>query len=224
MIYGIIPVGGIGSRLGMAFPKELLPLKGYNRYYPVSKLTVDNMLEAGCEKIYFIHGQEFKGQIKKYYEGGKYFHIKNYSMDFSMCIKAFLDNVELKESDKVLFGLPDSFYYGNLFLKLIKQEGLCCGLFETFDESKVDRINKNNKFDVKSQKNFDNLNLFWGVLKFDFKSLNDYSKILQETKEKEVGNIINKINFSYVIGEKYIDLGTWESLNKYWCSDEIYKS
>lgn len=224
MIYGIVPVGGTGSRLGMAFPKELLPLKGYNKYYPVSKLTVDNMLQAGCEKIYFIHGESYKQQIREYYNKEKFSHINNYSPDFSMSIGSFVENVKIEKNDTILFGLPDSFYYGNLFLKLVKKDGLCCGLFETFDETKVDRINKNNKFDVKSKKTNDNSNLFWGVLKFDFSTINLYNEILQKTKEKEVGNIINQINFTCEIGEKYIDLGTWEFLNKYWCADEIYKS
>jgi hypothetical protein len=224
MIFGIIPVGGVGSRLGMAFPKELLPLKGYNSYYPVSRLTVDNMIDAGCEKIYFIHGKNFKDQIREYYKSENFFHIKNMSPDFSMSINAFLENVKIKQNDIVLFGLPDSYYSGNLFLKLVKKDGLCCGMFQTLDEIKVDRLNNDNKFDVKCEKTVNNKNLFWGVLKFDFDSINKYLSILNETGEKEIGNIINKINFSYIVGEKYIDLGTWQSLNKYWCYNEIYKS
>ena len=48
MIYGIVPVGGKGTRLGLYFSKELFPLKGHDYYYPVCKYTVDNMIEAGC--------------------------------------------------------------------------------------------------------------------------------------------------------------------------------
>lgn len=216
MIYGIIPVGGVASRLSIPFPKELMPLKGHTQYYPVSKLTVDNMISAGCDAIYFIHGKEYKQQIVDYYNGDKFFHIQNFDASFSEVINCFFKHVKISEDDKILFGLPDSFYKGNPFTKLINIEGLCCGLFKTFDVVKVDRLNKDNKFDVKSEKTENNSNLFWGVIKFDYFSINKYVNLLQTSIEKEVGNIINSMQFSYVIEDFYFDLGTWDSLNKYW--------
>ena len=55
MIVGLIPVGGKGTRLGLFFPKEMLPQIGFDYYNPLINLTVTNMLETGVEKIYFIH-------------------------------------------------------------------------------------------------------------------------------------------------------------------------
>lgn len=216
MIYGLIPVGGEASRLSIPFPKELMPLKGYDRYYPVSKLTVDNMISAGCDVIYFIHGKKFKTQIIDYYRNDNFFHIQNFSESFSEVINCFFTSVNINENDKILFGLPDSYYKGNPFVKLIEINGLCCGLFKTFDTVKVDRLNKDNRFDIKSEKNQNNSNLFWGVIKFDYSSMKKYIQILQNTKEKEIGNIINCMEFSYTIEDIYFDLGTWDSLNKYW--------
>jgi hypothetical protein len=218
MIYGIIPVGGIGSRLGLPYPKELLPLKGYESYYPVCKLTVDKMLDAGCEKIYFIHGSTTKEQIKKYFNHDNFYHVNNLSPEFSKTITCFLENVELQKNDIILYGLPDSYYEGNLFPKMLTMSGLICGLFKTFNTSKVDRINIHSKlFDVKSEKNNNNSDLFWGGLKFDYDSILMYKKILETIEETELGNIVNKIPFQTITENKnYIDLGTWKSLNEYW--------
>jgi hypothetical protein len=196
MIYGIIPVGGKGTRLGLPYPKELLPLKNFNSYYPVCKLTVDNMLQSGCEKIYFIHGEETKSEIKNYFKEDIYFHINNKSEMFSKVITCFLDNISLNEEDIVLFGLPDSYYKTNLYLELVKMDGLVCGLFITNDFSKVDRLKLNSKiFDVKSEKLISNSSLFWGVIKFDYYSLKKYTEIITSSNDSEVGSIINKIGF-----------------------------
>lgn len=216
MIYGVIPVGGVASRLSIPFPKEMMPLKDYNYYYPVSKLTVDNMISAGCDSIYFIHGKKLKNELIEYYNDKKFIHIQNLKISFSEVINTFFKHAKLQRNDTILFGLPDSYYKGNPFIELINNRGLCCGLFKTFDNIKVDRLNNSNKFDVKSQKNENNLNLFWGVIKFDYDSLNQYIEILNKSGHNEVGNIINDIDFSYIILDYYYDLGTWDSLNKYW--------
>lgn len=218
MIYGVIPVGGKGTRLGLPYPKELLPLKNFDFYYPVCKLTVDNMISSGCEKIYFIHGSETKEDIKKYFNENIYFHINNNSEMFSKTITCFIESVVLKENDIVLYGLPDSFYKENLFSDLLNLNGIGCGLFKTNDLSKVDRINNKTKlFDIKSPKNKYNSKLFWGVIKFDFNSLKKYKEILYNTNDSEVGSILNKIGFNTVTkNNKYLDLGTWTSLNEYW--------
>jgi UTP-glucose-1-phosphate uridylyltransferase len=48
MIYGIVPVGGSACRLNLPYPKELLPLKGFDSYKPVRQITIENMVDAGC--------------------------------------------------------------------------------------------------------------------------------------------------------------------------------
>lgn len=218
MIYGIIPVGGVGSRLALPFPKELLPLKGYNYYYPVCKMTVDKMIEAGCQQIYFIHGKDTKNEIKNYFNSQNFYHINNQSPQFSKTITCFMENVKLDKEDIILYGLPDSYYDGNLFPKLLTAYGAVCGLFVTNPYSKVDRINVDTGLlDVKSEKTINNSDLFWGVLKFDYNSMLLYKQILENTEESELGNVLNKISFKTVTENKnYIDLGTWPSLNEYW--------
>lgn len=217
MIYGIVPVGGKGTRLGLPFPKELLPLKGHDFYYPVCKFTIDNMIAAGCDKIYLIHGAETKELLKNYFNDEVYEHINNHSPLFSKTITCFEESVDIKEGDKILYGLPDSHYDGNPFIDLCSEPGLSCGLFRTVDDSRVDRIlKKENKFDVKNVKTEDNLNLFWGVLKFDRDTILKYCEIQRQTGEPEVGNIVNQIPFTTVEAGDYIDLGTWSSLNIYW--------
>ena len=64
MIYGLVPIGGKGTRLGLSFSKEMLPQKGFLYFNPVSNHLVNTMQNAGAEQIVFIHGFEFKKDVK----------------------------------------------------------------------------------------------------------------------------------------------------------------
>ena len=63
MIYGLVPIGGRGTRLGLTFSKEMLPQKGFKYFNPVSNHLVSTMQEAGADEIVFIHGFEFKRML-----------------------------------------------------------------------------------------------------------------------------------------------------------------
>ena len=60
MIYGLVPIGGKGTRLGLTFSKEMLPQKGFLHFNPISNHLVSAMKEAGAEEIIFIHGFEYR--------------------------------------------------------------------------------------------------------------------------------------------------------------------
>lgn len=216
MIYGLIPVGGYGSRLNLPFPKEMLPLKNYNFYYPVCKLTVDNMISAGCEKIFFIHGKEYKKEIVSFFNDKCYSHIKNLSPRQSEVFSSFYKSVSLNKDDIFYYGLPDTYYKKNLFLELKKIDGLACGMFAVDNNSVVGRLNTSiNKFEKSVKK--DNLTKYcWGVLKFDLQTLQIFNKTIEEKKNSEAEELINENEFKVVYGDEYYDLGTWDSLNKYW--------
>jgi glucose-1-phosphate thymidylyltransferase len=53
-IIGLIPAAGRGVRLGLAFPKELYPVPGYDSYMPVSRLVVENIVAVGVKHIVFV--------------------------------------------------------------------------------------------------------------------------------------------------------------------------
>ena len=190
MIYGLIPVGGKGTRLGLPFSKEMLPLKGYEDYYPVCKLTVDNMLSAGCQKIFFIHGFEYKTEIINLFNQENFVHIKNLSERQSEVFSSFYNSVVLKDNDIFLYGLPDSFYKKNLFPQIKNIDGLVCGMYKIDDDCKVGRLNIiTNKF-VKSVKEEDLTDYCWGVLKFDLSCL----KIFNEEVLRELNNNLIYLN------------------------------
>jgi hypothetical protein len=216
MIYGLIPVGGFGTRLGLPFAKELMPLKGYPNYYPVCKLTVDNMIDAGCEKIFFIHGKDFKKEILDYFSDNIFFHIKNLGDRQVEVFSSFYKNIRVEHNDIFFYGLPDTYYKKNLFTELKSLNGLGCGMFKVSDSAKVGRLNKKtNKFE-KSQKNEDLSEYCWGVLKLDSSSIHSFVQNILKEEFFEAEEIINQLNFNVIYGDEYFDLGTWDSLNKYW--------
>lgn len=218
MIYGIVPVGGLGTRLGLPFPKEMIPLKGYDYFYPVCKLTVDNMLSAGCTKIYFIHGQYYKPEIVKYFDGNIYSHVNNRSPRQSEVFSSFYNSIEPQKNDIFYYGLPDTYYKDNLFNKLKEKDGLVCGMYKVDDNAKVGRVNlKTNKFE-KSIKQQNLTDFCWGVLKFDYFTLQNFNDAIIKNCNFESEDLLNIQDFQLVYGDYYYDLGTWECLNKYWNS------
>lgn len=217
MIYGVIPVGGVGSRLGLSFPKELLPLKGYGKYYPVVRLTTDSMESAGCEKLVFVHGDNFKEGLRSYFNKPNHIHINNPSDMFSRSITCLQDHFNFENEDVILYGLPDSVYDINTFPAMVNVPGVVCGLYKTKDESKVDRLNiVTNLFDVKSPKTPENSEWFWGTIKMDGRDIRNYISYQDKHQEREVGNVINHIGFKVCYGGDYLDLGTWPCLDQYW--------
>lgn len=219
MIYGLVPVGGKGLRLGLPFPKELLPQKGFLEYKPLIAHTTEKMEEAGARVIYFIHGAELKQGIVDYYsDSAKYVHVLQKTLGFANVLKDFYDACDLKNDDQVLFGLPDSVYEGNLFKEMVNAPGIVCGLFTTSDDTKVDRLGMGSRyFQVKSVKKQDNQSWFWGVLKFTGEMIHCIcdSELHQPALVTEIGHILNNYNYNRVYGSSYLDLGTWINYNKY---------
>ncbi len=214
MNYGIIPIGGKGVRLGLPFPKELLPQKGYDVYTPVVDHSITKMLHADIDDIIFVHGTEFKKEVCDYYP--KFTHVLQTELGFSKVLLSAYKYQEYGEKDKFLFALPDSVFRSNPFLDLIEMEGVACGLFTTDDLSKVDRISSTDPqvFEVKSPKRVSNTDKFWGVLKFDLPDLVKLAYASVETNE--IGNILNTFsNKKYLECGQYLDLGTWPNYNEY---------
>jgi glucose-1-phosphate thymidylyltransferase len=217
MIYGLIPVGGKGTRLGLPYSKEMLPQKNFYHFNPVCNHIVKKMELAGASKIYFVHGFEFKKDLKEFFNESNYIHILQNTIGFANVIKDFYDEVkDLKDEDRIIFGLPDSIFNENPFVEMLNKKGIVCGLFTTNKISKVDRLEiKQNKFQIKVSKNDGNKDQFWGILKFDGLCI---KKMIQDKvfdKFNEIGEILNLYNFDYVIGNSYLDIGTWQNYNRY---------
>ncbi len=221
MIYGIIPVGGKGVRLGLPFSKEMLPQAGFGFYNPILDHMVSKMKDAGAEIIIFVHGKDVKQDIADHYNGCRFVHIKQAEPSFAGCLKDFFYQVNPKDEDTVIFGLPDSIFEGNPFLELVKKRGVACGLFKTLPSTKVDRLAKMENcghrwFSVKTTLNQEVTDWFWGILKFDGSDIRQMINARMFDRFTEIGHILSLYDKELVYAGSYIDLGTWENLNEYW--------
>ncbi|MEQ6310663.1 hypothetical protein ABN448_25820 [Delftia acidovorans] len=223
MIYGLIPIGGQGSRLGLPYSKEMLPQKNYGFYNPVSNHLVQKMLFAGAEKIVFIHGKSFKQDVVSYYsDTQKFSHIEQKDIGFAQILRDFYLHTLPDDKDQCLFGLPDSIFDGNPFMEMLGHSGICAGLFTTTDSTKVDRLTlSGTRFEVKSPKTENNSDRFWGVIKFDGINLRKFHEDDVFKRTKEIGEIINIYGFDRTYENNYIDIGTWENYNKYLSTTNI---
>lgn len=217
MIYGLIPIGGQGTRLGLPFSKEMLPQKNYGFYNPVSNHLVQKMLFAGAEKIFFIHGKNTKQDVSEFYsDAQKFVHIEQKELGFAQILRDFYLNSNINDKDQCLFGLPDSIFDGNPFMEMLGNSGICAGLFTTSNSTRVDRLTLcGNRFEVKSAKTENNSERFWGIIKFDGRNLRKFHEEDVFSKTKEIGDILNIYGFNKSHGNNYIDIGTWENYNKY---------
>jgi len=223
MIYGLIPIGGVGKRLNLPFAKEMLPQKDFDHYNPVVNHVVEKMLLAGSQKIVFVHGNEFKQSVVDYYCGSQYDHIKQTDLGFANVIKDFWQHCDLQSQDKVLFGLPDSVFDQNPFVEMLHLEGIVCGLFMTTAQTAVDRLsNDKTHFDIKSKKTSNNLDWFWGILKFDASNIDQMIRDQMFEQYKEIGHILNQYKVALVYGKNYLDLGTWPGYNRYLSLQETF--
>lgn len=220
MIYGVVPVGGKGTRLSLPFPKEMLPQKGYDYYNPLMNHIVDKMLMAGADKIILVHGTEYKQSIVDYYLGNnKVTNIKQGTPGFAQILYDFYAQIKPKQDDKILVGMPDTLFDGNPFVEMLHYPNVVCGMFTGSDTLKVDRLNNDphygrKHFTIKTIKTPETSKWFWGVLKFDGSDIEEMirQRMFETT---EIGDILNEFVCEFVKGNNYIDLGTWENYNIY---------
>lgn len=215
-IYGIIPIGGKGLRLGLPFPKELLPQKGFDCYKPMVNMTIDKMAEAGVDHVVFIHGEKYKKQFVDLFKGSFFKHIKQEKACPHLMLKDFYVQLKPSDDDKIVFGFGDAVYNGNPYKKMLNTNGVVCGLFYGSDDLNLDRLkNKDDgQFDIKAVKNNHNSPLFWGTLKFDGRDLCEISKL--DVVDGDIGHILNSLNNKTMVSfDDYIDIGSWNGYNKY---------
>lgn len=216
MIYGLIPIGGKGMRLGLPYSKEMLPQKNFDYFNPLVNHIVEKMKLAGAEKIYFVHGKEFKKDVQEYFSKENFVHILQDNLGFANVILDFYNKSDIKDDDKVIFGLPDSIFEENPFIELIDKKGIVTGLFVTDSTSCVDRLDiEERNFQIKTSKSKENLDVFWGILKFDGTNIKTMVEDGVFNLYTEIGDILNLYEKTHVRCKSYLDLGTWKNYNRY---------
>lgn len=216
MIYGLIPIGGGGTRMSLPYSKEMLPQKNFDYFNPVANHTVEKMKAAGATTLVFVHGLESKQDVKKYFNNKDYLHINQKRLGWANTICDFYNEIKPNNQDVILFGLPDSVSNKNLFTEMVNKPNIVCGLFNTKNQTKVDRLNTSGElFQVKTAKDDTNQDWFWGVLKFDGKNI---CRMINDSifdQYSDLGNILNLYSKTMVYGDRYLDLGTWPDYNQY---------
>lgn len=214
MIYGLIPIGGKGLRMGLPYSKEMLPQKNFIYYNPIVNHTVAKMLSANVDIVVFVHGKKYKKDVKNFFQDDNCIHIKQTNERFGGVLYDFYNKISVKDSDQIVFGLPDSVYERNPFKELLNHPNIVAGLFKADDYNLVDRL-WHGKFQVKSPKTSENEQWFWGVLKFDGSDIKQMIVDHQFDKHTEIGAILNDYKFHCTYYNKYFDLGTWKGYNDY---------
>ena len=244
-IVGVIPAAGKGTRLSpFPCPKELFPI-GYQemivdgitqkRPKVISQYLIENIINAGAEKLFLILGED-KFDIMRYYSDGARFNVdisylyqeKLYGMPYALnLIHNWLTD------EIVLFGMPDTIIEpGNAFQQLIKyhlftKSDLTLGLFKTDNPSKfgmVDFDADNKVRCIIDKPKSTNLKYMWGCACWSPSFSELMNNYLNEHpfvgKEILLGDIfqhavdsnlcVSAIKFS---DGNYIDIGTVDELD-----------
>lgn len=220
-IWGVVPIGGDGARLGLPFSKFFLPQKGFDHYVPVIDCVVSKMERAGTDHIVFVHGIFEDDMVTRYYGTRKFIHIKQRVMGFARCLLDVVHQIKLDAGDAVLFGLPDTVFRDNPFPEMLSVSNVACGIFTTQNDNlRVDRLAKDGKtFYVKSVIGDNATQDFWGCLKFDVMNIYDLDTMGCFDFTDEIGVLLNRIDSKTMIKCSSLqDLGTWGALNTYWQS------
>jgi len=118
-LIGLIPAAGMGSRLGLPFPKELYPIVNGKKYKPVSQYIFDQILQAGVDHIVFVVNEQ-KHQLMQYFGNGHRFNCNisyvvqeglrdQHSRSVTPGLAEAMDAAYHLVKDKiVVFGMPDT--------------------------------------------------------------------------------------------------------------------
>lgn len=233
-LVAILPAAGKGSRLGLPFSKELLPLFDKSNFYPVIKSSLDELSKVGVKKIIIVINDK-KSDLIKYLGNGKKF-----GFEFVYAVQeqpkslphAIYEGIKFVNDENVIFMMPDTlispFGFLTEFLSSINNSKYAnIGCFKTnrpekfamvqFDENGIATKFEEKKADSK-------LSWMWGfwfwkkevtshLKSYDFNKNYDYEITLSEVMNPILE--INQINVVKMNNFYYRDLGTFDEINEY---------
>ena len=203
----IIPVAGSGTRMApftKVVPKAFVPIVKNNEFKPIVQVLVEELLEAGIEKIILIIDKKDKSMFKKLF----YKDFKDKVSFVSQLEKkglggAILCAKDLIKDDRFLLVLGDQFFKSNITSSCTAQ------FLEAYN--KLDSI----MFSVckVDKKTISNYGIFFG----DKKAKNYYkiSKILEKPKIEEAEKYSKNDTYYAAFGEYIIDKRILKRIEEY---------
>lgn len=237
---GIIPCAGQGTRLGLPFPKELLPDIKHFYYYPIMQYTLDGMIRAGIQDIIVTLSPQ-KNKIMEYLGNGKKWgisisyvvHPEPISLPHSI-----IEAKHLIKNSPIMFGHPDTVIKPDQYFVYLKNafdrygaQNLVLGCFRTQTPEQFGVLKFNEDFIVEELDEKPKSNVWewmWGPQIWP----SSYTQIMEEivdsnpkprsgNKELDLTDIMLKFRAAYGTDSiralpfaegTYTDLGTYKHL------------
>lgn len=232
----IIPAAGKGSRLGLPFSKELLPIFTKDSYYPIIQSSIDNLKKIGIYDFIFIVNSK-KSDIIDFLGNGERFDcifkyvIQNIPQSLP---HAIFEAVRTIKDEEVYFLMPDTLIEPTGFLdffeknkSLSHQVNLGCFITQRPDKFAMVKTDKNNNVLFMEEKNTNSrLEYMWGFWhwKKDFSSFirgYDFNRPTQVKSELTLSAVADLfVQKKQIFAVKmnnytYRDLGTIDEINNY---------
>jgi len=238
-VVGLIPAAGMGTRLGLPFPKELYPIVSKSEIKPIAQFTLSQMTKAGIGNIIFVINDQ-KHQIVEYFgDGGKFdcrisyvkqdLDYQSLSNSTSPGLTQALNSAYFSTRNKtVVFGMPDTLMYpdnaiGIAFNLFEPQDDILLMLFLTRKPEKFGMVRMDDRGEIQEivdKPKFTDLTWMWGGIIWNpqFTELINYC--ITRRKTSDFATIINMAikESMRVRGVKFqtgrfLDLGNIDDIN-----------
>lgn len=230
----IIPAAGKGSRLGLPFSKELLPLFFDEGYFPVINASIKAIKSVGVSEVVVVINHS-KSDIIKYLGNGNRFGLKiKYAVqeESKSLPHAIFEALRIEGARDVFFLMPDTLITPGSFLeyfygKISINHSANIGVFKSNRPDKFAMVKFDNKLEVISieEKNpHSKFEYMWGFwhwnnevskkfLEYDFNQFKQdeltLSDVMLSILEPSEIFCIKMSNYLYR------DLGTFDEINDY---------
>jgi len=238
-LIGLIPAAGKGERLKLPFPKELYPVDHNGVYKPVSQFILENLTSSGIEHVVFVINAS-KHQLIHYFGDGHKFNCRiSYVVQETRGIEhnstspglahAIDAAFHLIQNKTVFFGMADTIIepldvFAQAYQDATAEEDVILGVFPTDEPHKFGavKLNPDKSVDrIEDKRKDTELNEMWGFIIWHSK-FTEYLHNRVQVGESDFGILMNdaiakegmRFRGHRVKAGKYMDMGTFEDINK----------
>ena len=238
-LIGLIPAAGRGERLKLPFPKELYPVDHDGIYKPVSQFILENLTSSGVDHVVFVINAT-KHQVIHYYGDGHKFNCRisyvvqetrgSENSSTSPGLAHAIDAAfHLIRNKTVFFGMADTIIeptdiFAQAYQDASSEEDVILGVFPTDEPHKFGavKLNPDKSVDrIEDKQENTKLNEMWGFIIWRSK-FTEYLHDCVQAGESDFGKLMNdaiakegmKFRGHRVVAGKYLDMGTFEDINR----------